>query len=281
MSSRVSDHESVLIQIAMYLFYATFLTNAHTCSNILYMQFIYKWLSSCNKPRSGCPFCPYSLYLLGVIQQAVPKQQQQTMMTGTDTRITNRISNAIPTTAPGVRPANRKHARVDNALPKRLNIFDCMMRRIRSLLYVKHSADSGRHTKADSGRHTKADSGTHTKADSSTHTKADSGRHTKADSGTHTKADSDTHTEADSGTHTKADSGTHTEADSGTHTKAYSNTHTKADSGTHTKADSGTHTKADSGTHTHTYVVQLNMDIIRKINRNRVSTGTWTRMTHC
>lgn len=70
------------------------------------MQFIYKWLSSCNKPRSGCPFSPYSLYLLGVIQQAVPKQQQQTMMTGTDTRITNRISNAItiPTTAPGVRP---------------------------------------------------------------------------------------------------------------------------------------------------------------------------------
>lgn len=56
---------------------------------------------------------PYSLYLLRVIQQAAPKQQQQTMTMGTDTSIAKRISKAItmPTTAPGVRPADREHDR--------------------------------------------------------------------------------------------------------------------------------------------------------------------------
>ena len=92
-----------------------------------------------------CSFSAYSLYLLGVIQQAAPKQQQQTMM-GTDTRITNRMSNAItiPTTAPGVRPANRKHVCVKNAFTKEVEC-DCIMRKIWSLLYVKHKAGSDIH----------------------------------------------------------------------------------------------------------------------------------------
>ena len=86
-----------------------------------------KFINGCKTALSqyeGCPFCPYSLYLLGVILQAAPQQQQQTM-TGTDTRMTNGISNTItiPTTAPGVRPANRKHACLKNALPKRLTMI--------------------------------------------------------------------------------------------------------------------------------------------------------------
>ena len=172
----------------MYLFYATFVRNAHTCSNILYVHHLRmdpmhaaestvlhestvsllrltstlsqwnrnllistvcdgahvvvqssekeyhihmsdshtirknkgrKFINGCKTAISqyeGCSLSAYSLYLLGIIQQAAPKQQQQ-MMTGTDIRITNRMSNAItiPTTLPGVRPANRKHVCVKNA----------------------------------------------------------------------------------------------------------------------------------------------------------------------
>ena len=108
-----------------------------------------KFMNGCKTAISQyeeCSFSAYSLYLLGVIQQAAPQQQQQTMMTGTDTRITNRVSNAItsPTTAPGVRPANRKHVCVKNAFTKEVE-YDCIMRKIWSLLYVKHKAGSDIH----------------------------------------------------------------------------------------------------------------------------------------
>ena len=151
-----------------------------------------KFINGCKTAISqyeGCSFCPYSLYLLGVKQQVAPQQQQQTMMTGTDTRMTNRMSNAItiPATAPGVRPANRKHACVKNALPKRLNMIASL---------GGYGQQAVTYTKADSGTHTKADSGTHTKADSGTHTKADSGTHTKTYSGTHTHTHTHTHTRA-------------------------------------------------------------------------------------
>ena len=109
-----------------------------------------KFMNGCKTAISQyeeCSFSAYSLYLLGVKQQAAPQQQQQqTMMTGTDTRMTNRMSNAItiPATAPGVRPANRKHVCAENTFTKKVE-YDCIMRRIWSLLYVKHKAGSDIH----------------------------------------------------------------------------------------------------------------------------------------
>ena len=115
------------------------MSDSHTIRNNKDRRFI----NGCKTAISqyeGCPFSAYSLYLLGVIQQAAPKQQQTTM-TGTDTTITNRVSNAItiPTTAPGVRPANRKHVCVKNALYTKEVEYDCIIRRIWSLLYMKHN----------------------------------------------------------------------------------------------------------------------------------------------
>ena len=77
------------------------------------------------------------------------------MMTGTDTRMTNRMSNAItiPATAPGVRPANRKHVCAENTFTKRVE-YDCIRRKIWSLLYVKHIRQAATYTNADSGTHT-------------------------------------------------------------------------------------------------------------------------------
>lgn len=56
-------------------------------------------------------------------QAAVPKQQQQMTMMGTDTEIAKRISSpiAIPATAPGVRPAVRYMYGGDNNNSKHID----------------------------------------------------------------------------------------------------------------------------------------------------------------